>query len=92
MFRDELAELMPVDVSCCPEFVYDGMVWLQLRLSDDTNGYYCAKNHKLIRESEFKKYLAAYAKGSKVKITYERYNGSTYEEFTVEVTLKGKDE
>lgn len=55
--RIQLAELMPVDVSCCPEYVYDGKVWLQLRLSDDTNGYYCEKNHKLIRESEFKKYL-----------------------------------
>ncbi|MBQ4275151.1 MAG: trypsin-like peptidase domain-containing protein [Lachnospiraceae bacterium] len=46
----------------------------------------------IVTMAEFKKYLAAYAKGSKVKITYERYNGSTYEEFTVEVTLKGKDE
>ena len=55
--RIQLAELMPVDVSCCPEYVYDGKVWLQLRLSDDTNGYYCEKIHKLIRESEFKKYL-----------------------------------
>ena len=46
----------------------------------------------IVTMAEFKKYLAAYAKGSKVKITYERYNGTKYEEFTVEVTLQGKAE
>ena len=60
-FRDveriQLAELMPVDVSGCPEYVYDGKVWLMLKLSDDTNGYYCEKTHKLIPESEFNVYL-----------------------------------
>ena len=55
--RIQLAELMPVDVSCCPEYVYDGKVWLQIRLSDDTNGYYCNKSHQLIPEIEFKKHL-----------------------------------
>lgn len=55
--RIQLAELMPVDISGCPEFVYDGKVWLLLKLSDGNNGYYCMKIHKLIPESEFKKYL-----------------------------------
>ena len=55
--RIQLAELMPVNVSCCPEYVYDGKLWSLLKLSDDTNGYYCEKNHMLIPESEFKKYL-----------------------------------
>ena len=44
----------------------------------------------IVSMAEFKKYLASYASGSKVKITYERYNGYEYEEFTVEVTLQGK--
>ncbi|MCR4648035.1 MAG: trypsin-like peptidase domain-containing protein [Lachnospiraceae bacterium] len=45
----------------------------------------------IVSMAEFKKYLASYAKGSKVHITYERYNGSDYEEFTIEVTLQGKN-
>ena len=45
----------------------------------------------VITMAEFKKYLAAYPAGSKATITYERYNGTTYEEFTVEVTLQGKN-
>ena len=44
----------------------------------------------IVSMAEFKKYLASYAKGSKVHITYERYNGVEYEEFTIEVTLQGK--
>ena len=44
----------------------------------------------IVSMAEFKKYLASYAKGSKVHITYERYNGTEYEEFTIEVTLQGK--
>ena len=53
----QLAEHMPVKVSGCPEYVFDGKLWSLLKLSDDTNGYYCEENHKLIPESEFKKYL-----------------------------------
>ncbi len=45
----------------------------------------------IVSMAEFKKYLASYAKGSKVHITYERYNGTQYEEFTIEVTLQGKN-
>ena len=47
----------------------------------------------IVTMSEFKKYLASYAAGSKVKITYRRYNALTfeYEEFTVEVTLQSKN-
>jgi len=44
----------------------------------------------IVSMAEFKKYLASYAKGSKVHITYERYNGTAYEEFTIEITLQGK--
>lgn len=44
----------------------------------------------IVSMAEFKKYLASYAKGSKAHITYERYNGSEYEEFTIEITLQGK--
>ena len=44
----------------------------------------------IVSMAEFKKYLASYAKGSKVHITYERYNGTEYEEFTISVTLQGK--
>ena len=44
----------------------------------------------IVSMAEFKKYLASYSKGSKVHITYERYNGTEYEEFTIEVTLQGK--
>ena len=44
----------------------------------------------IVSMAEFKKYLASYAKGSTVHITYERYNGTEYEEFTIEVTLQGK--
>ena len=44
----------------------------------------------IVSMAEFKKYLASYAKGSKVHVTYERYNGSEYEEFTIEITLQGK--
>ena len=44
----------------------------------------------IVSMTELKKYLAAYAKGSKVTLTYERYNGTEYEEFKVEVTLQGK--
>ena len=55
--RIQLAELMPVNISGCPEYVYDGKVWLLIKLSDDTNGYYCKKSHELMLESEFKKYL-----------------------------------
>jgi hypothetical protein len=53
----QLAEHMPVKVSGCPEYVYDGKLWSLLKLSDDTNGYYCEDIHKLILESEFKQYL-----------------------------------
>lgn len=47
----------------------------------------------IVTMGEFKKYLASYAAGSKVKITYRRYNALTfeYEEFTVEVTLQSKN-
>ncbi len=45
----------------------------------------------VITMAEFKNYLASYPAGSKAKITYERYNGYEYEEFTVEVTLQGKN-
>jgi serine protease Do len=44
----------------------------------------------IVSMAEFKKYLASYAKGSKVHVTYERYNGSEYEVFTIEITLQGK--
>ena len=44
----------------------------------------------IVSMSEFKKYLASYAAGSTVNITYERYNGYEYEEFTIQVTLQGK--
>lgn len=42
--------------------------------------------------AEFKKYLASYAKGSKVWITYERYDGNAYVENKIEVTLQGRDD
>ena len=44
----------------------------------------------IVSMAEFKKYLASYAAGSTVSITYERYNGYEYEEFTIQVTLQGK--
>ena len=44
----------------------------------------------IVSMSEFKKYLASYAAGSTVSITYERYNGYEYEEFTIQITLQGK--
>ena len=53
----QLAEYMPVKVSGCPEYVYDNKLWALLRLSDDSEGYYCQKTHTLIRDKEFKKYL-----------------------------------
>ena len=60
-FRDtetiQLAEYMPVMVSSCPEYVYDGKLWSLLKLSDGNCGYYCEKIHKIIPESEFKVYL-----------------------------------
>ena len=46
----------------------------------------------IVSMAEFKKYLASYAAGSKVHITYERYNGVEYEEYTIEVTLQGKEQ
>lgn len=54
----QLAEYMPVKVSGCPEFVYDGKLWSLLKMSDDTCSYYCQKVHKLIPESEFNIYIA----------------------------------
>ena len=45
----------------------------------------------IVSMSEFKKYLASYAAGSTVSITYERYNGYEYEEFTIQSTLQGKN-
>ena len=45
----------------------------------------------IVSMSEFKKYLASYAAGSTVSITYERYNGYEYEEFTIQITLQGKN-
>ena len=56
--RIQLAEFMPVKVSGCPEYVYDGKLWLLLKMSDGTCCYYCEKIHKLIPESEFNTYLA----------------------------------
>lgn len=53
----QLAEFMPVSVSGCPEYVYDGNLWSLLKLSDGNCGYYCEKNHNIIPESEFKVYL-----------------------------------
>lgn len=46
----------------------------------------------IVSMAEFKKYLASYSSGSKVRITYKRYNAVTfeYEEFTVDVLLQGK--
>lgn len=44
----------------------------------------------IVSMAEFKKYLASYAAGSKVNITYERYDGYEYQEYTIEVTLQGK--
>lgn len=44
----------------------------------------------IVSLSEFKKYLASYRKGSKVWITYERYNGMEYEEYKIQVELQGK--
>ena len=55
--RIQLAELVPVDVSGCPEYVYDNKIWNLLKLSDGNCGYYCMKTHKIIPESEFKTYL-----------------------------------
>ena len=46
----------------------------------------------IVSMSEFKKYLASYAAGSTVTITYERYNGWEYEEFTIQVELQGKNQ
>lgn len=53
----QLAEYMPVIVSGCPEYVYDGKLWSLLKLSDGKRGFYCAKIHKIIPESEFQLYL-----------------------------------
>ena len=53
----QLAEYVPVIVSGCPKFVYDGEVWSLLKLSDGKCGYYCEKIHKLIPESVFQIYL-----------------------------------
>ena len=53
----QLAEHMPVKVSGCPEYVYDGKMWALLKMSNDTNGYYCEEINKLMPESEFKKYF-----------------------------------
>jgi len=44
----------------------------------------------IVTMAEFKKYLSAYAAGSKVNVTYKRYNGVEYQQFVVEVTLQGK--
>ena len=53
----QLAEYLPVIVSGCTEFVYDGKRWSLLKLSDGKRGYYCEKIHKLIPESVFQIYL-----------------------------------
>ena len=53
----QLAEYMPVIVSGCPEYVYDGKLWSLLKLSDGKRGYYCEKIHKIIPESYFQVYL-----------------------------------
>jgi hypothetical protein len=53
----QLAEYMPVIVSGCPEYVYDGKLWALLKLSDGKRGYYCENFHKIIPESDFQVYL-----------------------------------
>lgn len=46
----------------------------------------------IVSLAEFKKYLASYKKGSKAWITYERYDGTAYVEYKIEVTLQGRDD
>ena len=71
------------------EHIFSGLV--HAKFGYDNVGFHLSDS--IVTMGEFKKYLASYAAGSKVKITYRRYNALTfeYEEFTVEVTLQGKN-